>query len=260
MFKKITIVLLAVATNAQSPSALAQNACRARRLMGIGDRDAPGIRRHIRASDLLAPYASPSRANHVAIVERSANAQLKVPPCFDVKLFASGLNQPRLIRVAPNGDIFIAESVVGRIRVLRPSDGGDKVSRNEVFASGLKLPFGIAFYPRSGDPQWVYVANTDTVVRFPYRNGDLRATGKAEIIVSSLPTGDGHWTRDIAFSEDDSKMFISVSSASNCRRINRHVRRCVPESMDRDRASVDNEDPIRHSFGRRDRACRGARL
>jgi len=52
-------------------------------------------------------------------------------------------------------------------------------------------------------------------VRFPYRNGDLRAAEKAEIIVSSLPTGDGHWTRDIAFSEDDSKMFVSVGSASN---------------------------------------------
>src|SRR5207249_6958606 len=92
----------------------------------------PGIRRHIRAS------ASPSRTNHVAVVERPANAQPKVLPGFEAKLFASGLFQPRLIRVAPNGDIFIAESPAGRIRVLRPSEGGDKVSRNEVFAPGLK--------------------------------------------------------------------------------------------------------------------------
>ena len=87
----------------------------------------------------------------MAVVERPANAQPKVLPGFEAKLFASGLIQPRLIRVAPNGDIFIAESSAGRIRVLRPSEGGDKVSRNEVFAPRLKLPFGIAFYPK-GSP------------------------------------------------------------------------------------------------------------
>jgi glucose/arabinose dehydrogenase len=133
---------------------------------------------------------------------------------FSVKELASGLNEPRLIRVAPNGDIFVAESRAGRIRVLRPSGGGDELSRNEIFASGLKLPFGIAFYPQGDDPQWVYVANTDSVVRFRYRNGDLHADEQPEVIVPSLPQG-GHWTRDIAFSLDGTKMFISVGSASN---------------------------------------------
>jgi glucose/arabinose dehydrogenase len=116
--------------------------------------------------------------------------------------------------VAPNGDIFIAESGAGQIRVLRLSDAGNEVMANETFASGLRLPFGIAFYPSSDDPQWVYVANTDSVVRFHYRNGDLHAGDKPEVIVPSLPHG-GHWTRDIAFSVDDTKMFISVGSASN---------------------------------------------
>jgi glucose/arabinose dehydrogenase len=151
----------------------------------------------------------------VAVVEKPANARLKVPPGFEVKLFASGLDNPRLIRVAPNGDIFVAESVAGRIRVLRPADGGDEVSRNEIFVSGLKQPFGIAFYPNGKDPQWVYVANTDSIVRFPYRNGDLRANEKAEIVVPKLPAGGSHWTRDIAFSQDGTKMFVSVGSATN---------------------------------------------
>ena len=176
--------------------------------------DAPGIRRHIRASDLPAPYASSSTANFASGVGKPADARLNVPVGFKVKLLASGLNQPRLIRVAPNGDIFIAESGAGRIRVLRSSDGGDEVSRNEIFASGLRLPFGIAFYPSGNDPQWVYVANTNSVVRFHYRNGDLHADEKPEVIVPLLPHG-GHWTRDIAFSLDDTKMFISVGSASN---------------------------------------------
>jgi glucose/arabinose dehydrogenase len=78
----------------------------------------------------------------------------------------------------------------------------------------LQLPFGIAFYPSGNDPQWLYVANTDSVVRFHYRGGDLYAGGTPEVIVPSLPRG-GHWTRDIVFSVDDSKMFVSVGSASN---------------------------------------------
>ena len=178
--------------------------------------DAPGIRRYIRVSDLPAPYVTNSTAHNTVVVEKPADARLKVPLGFQVKLLASGLDKPRLVRVAPNGDIFIAESLAGRIRLLRPSDGGDEVSRNEIFASGLKLPFGIAFYPSGNDPQWVYVANTDSVVRFRYHNGDLHADEEAEVVVPMLPHGvGGHWTRDIAFSLDDTKMFISVGSASN---------------------------------------------
>ena len=177
--------------------------------------DAPGIRRYIRVSDLPAPYASNSAPNGAVVVGKPADAQLNVPLGFQVKLLASGLDQPRLIRAAPNGDIFIAESSAGRIRVLRPSDGGDEVSGNEIFASGLKLPFGIAFYPSGNDPQWVYVANTDSIVRFRYHNGDLHANEEAEVVVPELPHGGNHWTRDIAFSLDDMKMFVSVGSASN---------------------------------------------
>jgi glucose/arabinose dehydrogenase len=109
--------------------------------------DTPGTRRHIGASDLPAPYATRSVANSVMVVEQPGGARLKAPLGFQVKRFASGL-QPRLIRVAPNGDIFIAESGAGRIRVLRPSSNGEEASRNEIFASGLRLPFGIAFFPK----------------------------------------------------------------------------------------------------------------
>jgi glucose/arabinose dehydrogenase len=177
--------------------------------------DAPGVRRHITASDLPEPYASRSATNDAVVVRAPANARLNAPPGFQVKLFASNLNMPRLIRVAPNGDIFVAESLAGRIRVLRPSEAGDQVRRSAIFASGLKLPFGITFYPRGDNPQWVYVASTDSVVRFRYHNGDLRAEDKAEVVVPMLPHGGNHWTRDIAFSLDDTTMFISVGSASN---------------------------------------------
>ena len=211
----VTVMILAGLIGAQSLSALATSALEGKVAYGDWRSDAPGIRRHIKPSDLPDPYASRSTANGVVVVRQPTDAQLKVPPGFEVKFFASGLDRPRLIRVAPNGDVFVAESSAGRIRLLRSADGGDEISHNEVFASGLNLPFGIAFYPNGKEPQWVYVANTDSVVRFPYRNGNLRAQNKAEVIVPELPTGGNHWTRDIAFSQDDTKMFISVGSASN---------------------------------------------
>ena len=114
--------------------------------------------------------------------------------------------------MAPNGDVFVAESSAGRIRVLRP--GGSGAAQPTRFASGLHYPFGIAFYPPGPDPQWVYVGNTDSVVRFPYRNGDRIARGPAEIVVPHLPVG-GHSTRDVAFSPDGKTMYVSVGSRSN---------------------------------------------
>jgi glucose/arabinose dehydrogenase len=175
--------------------------------------DAPGKRRHIAANALPAPFASPSVANAVRVVRPPADAALKVPAGFEIKQFASGLSGPRLLRAAPNGDIFVAETRAGRIRVLRPGGNGATPSENEVFAGGLHGPFGIAFYP-ADKPEWVYVGNTDSVVRFAYRDGDMEARGAPETIVAALPTG-GHSTRDVAFSTDGSKMFVSVGSASN---------------------------------------------
>ncbi|HEY2228652.1 MAG TPA: PQQ-dependent sugar dehydrogenase [Xanthobacteraceae bacterium] len=175
--------------------------------------DTPGKRRHITADALPPPYASPSVGNTVRVVRPPTGAQLKVPAGFEVKEFAGGLSAPRLLRAAPNGDIFVAETRAGRIRVLRPGESGATVSQNEVFASGLHGPFGIAFYP-ADKPEWVYVGNTDSVVRFAYRDGDMKARGAPETIVPELPVG-GHSTRDVVFSKDGSKMFVSVGSASN---------------------------------------------
>ena len=176
---------------------------------------APGVKHHITLADLPKPYATTSSGNNPQVVKQPANAVLSVPAGFTVKLFAGGLSGPRLLRVAPNGDIFIAETGRNRIRVLRAADGADAPSENQIFADGLDRPFGIAFYP-ADDPQWVYVANNNSVVRFPYRSGDLKARGDAQIIVPRLAdsTG-GHTTRDVAFSRDGKRLFISVGSGSN---------------------------------------------
>lgn len=177
--------------------------------------DKPGISRHLTAADLPKPGATPSTANMSHSVPRPASAIPQAPAGFKVELFAEGLSGPRILRVAPNGDIFVAETHAGRIHVLRAPDGGSKPDANEIYASGLKQPFGIAFFPSGDNPQWVYVANTDSVVRFPYKAGDIKATGKPEVVVAALPSGGGHSTRDIAFINGDKRMLISVGSASN---------------------------------------------
>jgi glucose/arabinose dehydrogenase len=176
--------------------------------------DKPGIGRMIRPEDLPKPGATPSSANVSHVVKRPATAVPLVPAGFKITLFADGLSGPRQMRVAPDGDVFVAETDAGRIRILRAADGDPKSATNEVYASGLKEPFGVAFFP-SDDPKWVYVANTDSVVRFPYKAGDLKASGKPETVVAELPHGYGHSTRDIAFSSDGKRMLISVGSASN---------------------------------------------
>jgi glucose/arabinose dehydrogenase len=175
----------------------------------------PGVVRRIRVGDLPKPFETPSANNGPRIVPRPADAWPQTLPGFSVGLYAEGLQNPRMIRTAPNGDLFLAESGPGRIRVFRGITAEGKPQNVEVFAEGLNRPFGIAFYPPGPNPQWVYVANTGSVVRFPYRNGDLKARGAAETIVPSLPAGGGHWTRDIAFSLDGKTMFVSVGSRSN---------------------------------------------
>lgn len=182
--------------------------------------DAPGVRRHITIADLDKPYETPSVDNGPKIVPRPEGAWPKAPAGFQVTQFATGLNNPRVVQTAPNGDIFVVESGPNRVRVLRDANGDGKPEINEIFAEGLKQPFGLAFYPPGPNPQYVYVANTDSVVRFPYRNGDLHARGAQELIVDDISgggrlRGGGHWTRDLVFSRDGRKMFVSVGSRSN---------------------------------------------
>jgi glucose/arabinose dehydrogenase len=174
--------------------------------------DQPGTQRLIKPHDLPAPDVAQSARNFVRIAHRTDDQKPIVPNGFEVNLFASGLSEPRIIRTAPNGDVFVAESDAGRVRIMRPN--GSEAAQPSVFASGLNYPFGIAFYPPGSDPQWVYIGNTDSVVRFPYRSGDRTARGTAETVVPHLPVG-GHRTRDVVFSPDGKTMYVSVGSGSN---------------------------------------------
>jgi len=176
--------------------------------------EVPGKSRKITAADLPPPYATSSAGNRASIVARPANALPKAPAGFKVVQFASGVAGPRLLRTAPNGDVFAALMSAGKIAVFRGIDADGKAEKSATFASGLNKPFGIAFYPPGPDPKWIYIANTNAVVRFAYANGDLEARGAPQHI-ADLPAGSGHSTRDIAFSPDGKIMYVSVGSASN---------------------------------------------
>ena len=179
---------------------------------GSWQQDKPGLRRLIKPQDL--PPVGKSTPNFSEVAPMPPGAKPRVPPGFLVEMVASGFAGPRAIRVAPNGDLFFADSASNSIHVLRVPSGTASPTKNEVFASGLTQPFGIAFYPLGPIPEWVYVANSDGVVRFPYKNGDLIATGKPEQIVGHIPWVH-HWTRDIAFTPDGKRLLLSVGSGSN---------------------------------------------
>jgi glucose/arabinose dehydrogenase len=140
---------------------------------------------------------------------------LSLPPGFHIDVFAEGLSGPRKMLVAANGDILVTEMRGGRVTVLHPSPDGTRAAANDVLLQGLKQPFGLAFYPNAQHPQWLYVAETNRVTRHPYQVGDVKARGAAQVVVAELPSGVGHSTRDIAFSPDGKRLFVSVGSASN---------------------------------------------
>lgn len=179
---------------------------------GGWQQDRPGVRRRLTLQDL--PPAGESTSAWASVVPMPSGAKPQLPNGFSAELVASGLKSPRVIRVAPNGDLFVAESKTNTVRVLRVPEGSAKPSASEVFASGLYQPYGIAFYPPGPSPEWVYVANSDGVVRFPYKNGDMKASGAPQEIVRRIPWVH-HWTRDLAFSPDGRRMFLAVGSGSN---------------------------------------------
>jgi glucose/arabinose dehydrogenase len=197
--------------------------------------ESPGTVRKITVNDLPEPYVTKSAENGPDVVARPANGWPVALPGFKVELYAAGLDNPRLMRTAPNGDIFLAESEAGRIRVFRGITSDGKPEQMQVFASGLKQPYGIAFYPPGPDPQWLYIGNTNELIRFQYHNGDMKASGPSQH-VADFPSGGGHWTRAVEFSPDGKKLFAAVGSASNVDDTDTHPR-------EKDRADILVCDP-----------------
>src|SRR5579863_7011684 len=229
----------AVIVTASLASAQGQQTSAGNAVFADWDQQQPGARHKITVADLPAPNPEEAESNTPRLIPRPEDAWPIAPPGFKVTLYAGGdaapmqradnqehmklsggtFTMPRLLRTAPNGDIFVADSGAGTILILRGVNSDGKAARIEKFATGLDHPFGIAFYP-AGDPEYVYVGNATTIQRFHYRTGDLHATGDPETIVPDIPvyaqlTGGGHWTRDVVFTRDHKYMLVSVGSGSN---------------------------------------------
>ncbi|PYS50301.1 MAG: L-sorbosone dehydrogenase [Acidobacteria bacterium] len=157
---------------------------------------------------LSEPFATPSVRNSARIIAKPDVAQLQAPSGFSVSIYAEDLQQPRLMLLGPNGDLFVAQSGPGSVMVLRDTNADGKPDTRSVYAQGLSGVFGMAFHDG-----YLYLGRTDGIVRYKYQPGDTQAKGMPEKLVD-LPTG-GHSTRNLIFSRDGKKMYVAVGSRSN---------------------------------------------
>jgi len=176
--------------------------------------DTPGELRHynIKVADLPPPEVQRGPLNPSRVIPKPADAKLTVPPGFEVSTYAEGnFDRPRWLALAPNGDVFVAESEGKRISILRDTNGDGTVDQRFIFAEGLNAPFGMAFWK-----DYLYVGNNNAVIRFKYKAGQTKADGAPEK-VADLP-GNGyreHWTRNLIFNADGSKLYVTVGSKTN---------------------------------------------
>ncbi len=186
------------------------------KVAGDWTHDAPGTKHRVDLDQIPPPFETNSSVNGPSLVKRPEGAKLSVPAGFKIEEYARGFQNPRYLLTAPDGDTFVAETGASKILVLRDTKGDHAPDVKELFATdALNKPFGLAFYPPGANPQYLYAANTDGVVRYPYKNGDLKAAGPAEKLPARIIGGGGHSTRALVFSPDGKKLYVTVGSGSN---------------------------------------------
>jgi glucose/arabinose dehydrogenase len=180
-------------------------------------------------ASLPKPFATESARRNSKRIPQPADAKLHLPKGFKINVFAEGdFKEPRWMALAPNGDVFLSDARANSLIVLRDKNKDGVAEERFVFSDALSQPFGIAFHK-----DWVYVANTDSVVRFKYKSGQTKAEGSPERVVELTAGGyNQHWTRNVLFSPDGSKMFVSIGSATN-----------VSVEEDQRRAAISVYDP-----------------
>jgi len=158
--------------------------------------------------DLPKPFATQSAGNGPRQVKRPDGFLPTVPAGFTVNVYAGNFNEPRWLIVAPNGDLFVAESGAGRVEILRDPKRTGSAQERETFASGLRYPFGIVFHD-----DYVYVGTMTQLIRFRYDPKTSKRLGEQEDLLS-LPPG-GHVTRSVAIAADGKHLLVGVGSDSN---------------------------------------------
>ena len=180
------------------------------------------------------PAPTPAKPNFGNVVPKPANAQLKAPQGFTVDTYAENVPNARIMEWAPNGDLFVAQSEANIVSVFRDTNKDGRPDSRSVYSQGpvkgcgsfgapaarggaaaappnpeLNCPFGLAFHDG-----YLYVGNTDGVIRYKYTNGDMKAAAAGQKILT-VPGGENHWTRNVLFSRDGKKMYVSVGSSNN---------------------------------------------
>ena len=185
---------------------------------------------------LPAPFATKSTTKNSRVIGWPAGKTPVAPQGFEVSVFAKGLANPRWLYVAPNGDVFVAESgtkipkkkrddesdaffksrsqnfgSANRVTMFRDADKDGTYESRFAYLTGQNQPFGMLVMGNS-----FYVANSDEVLKFPYNEKDTTVAGAGQSIVS-LPAGgyNNHWTRNIIANPQQTKIYVSVGSASN---------------------------------------------
>src|SRR5215470_14253763 len=163
---------------------------------------------HGNKPNLPKPFATRSAGNAPQEVKRPDGFLPTVPAGFRVNVYAEDFKTPRWLIVAPNGDLFVAESGAGRVEILRDPQRTGAAQERETFASGLRYPFGIVFHD-----DYVYVGTMTQLVRFRYDPKTSKRLGEQEDLLS-LPPG-GHITRSVAITADGKHLLVGVGSDSN---------------------------------------------
>jgi glucose/arabinose dehydrogenase len=163
---------------------------------------------HGQKPDLPSPFATKSSDNAPGEVRMPDGFLPTVPNGFHVNVFAKDFKAPRLLTIAPNGDIFLADTGADQIVILRDPTHTGGAQERVVFAAGLRRPFGIAFHD-----DYVYVGNMTSIVRFKYDPKTSKRLGEAEKLMD-VPGG-GHITRTLSFTADGKHLLVAVGSGSN---------------------------------------------
>ncbi len=172
----------------------------------------PGDEISVDAASLPPPHATPSAGNPPRVVARPSGVGLQLPTGFHAELFAEGLEDARWLAVAPNGDVFLAESRAGRITLLRDGVGRGRADLKTTFAEGFDRPHGLTFHDG-----YLYVGDVRGVWRLRYQPGQTAADGPPEAVTPPHALGDagGHWTRTVVFSPAGDHFFVAIGSRSN---------------------------------------------
>ncbi|MCC6862484.1 MAG: PQQ-dependent sugar dehydrogenase [Bryobacterales bacterium] len=167
------------------------------------------------------PYATRSARNSPRVVPKPQEAQLRVPPGFEVRVWAEGFERPRFMLTGGGGELLLADSG-GEARSAAVGSRGRRGHTGAVYVfpeanpgkrrkliDSLDRPYGLALWK-----DYLYVAEPESVKRYRYDASSAQA-GQGQEVIAWHGFGDGHWTRSLLFDRAGDKLYAGIGSESN---------------------------------------------